>query len=155
MSNLTNKIQQYIKSLLENSEFGYVEIQRSKLAKQFVCVPSQINYVLGTRFSIKQGYVVESQQGGGGYLRIIKLPLVKDEFLELINNSIGSSITEKGAHGLLKRLYEEEILTYRETLLMKAIIKRDTLGASNRDQIRSNILKTMLKTLLREDFRRN
>ncbi|WP_028309181.1 CtsR family transcriptional regulator [Desulfitibacter alkalitolerans] len=156
MSSLANKIQKYINELLANSKEGYIELQRSKLAEQFVCVPSQINYVLGTRFTIKQGYVVESQQGGGGYLRIIKLPLTNAQLLTLIDETIDKSVSEHGAMELLKRLYNEDLLTFREMLIMKSLIQRETLDEGlKRDEIRARLIKAMLITLLRQEFQQN
>ncbi len=154
VSSLANKIQKYIKQLLDNSNEGYIEIQRSKLAAQFLCVPSQINYVLSTRFGVKQGYVVESQQGGGGYVRVIKLPLMKEQLLQLINQTVDTNVTEHAALGLLKRLHEEELLTHREMLLMKAIVQRETFGDNfnNKEEIRARLIKAMLITLLRKEF---
>jgi len=155
MSSLANKIQKYINELLANSREGYIVLQRSKLAEQFVCVPSQINYVLRTRFTIKQGYMVESQQGGGGYLRIIKLSLTNEQFLNL-DEAVNESVSEHGAIELIKRLYDEKILTSRETLIMRALIQRETLKEGlNRDEMRAKLIKTMLITLLRQEFQQN
>jgi len=145
MSSLANRIQKYINELLANSKEGYIELQRSKLAEQFVCVPSQINYVLSTRFTIKQGYMVESQQGGGGYLRITKLPLTNEQLLTLIEETINKSVSEHGVMELIKRLYDEKILTLREMLIMKALIRRETLEEGlTRDEIRARIINSLL-----------
>ncbi|KUO49933.1 MAG: hypothetical protein APF76_01825 [Desulfitibacter sp. BRH_c19] len=154
MSSLANQIQKYIKELLANSNDGYIELQRSRLAAQFLCVPSQINYVLRTRFGVKQGYVVESQQGGGGYLRIIKLPLIKEQLLHLINQSIDTNVSEHAALELLKRLHEEGLLTKREMILMKVLVQRETFGEKfdNKEEIRAKLIKAMLITLLRKEF---
>jgi len=152
MSNLANKIQKYINELLADSKEGYIELQRNKLAEQFVCVPSQINYVLKTRFTAKQGYVIETQQGGGGYLRIIRLSLKNEQFLNL-NEIANQNVSEQGAGELIKRLYDEKILTHREMLIMKALIQRETLQEGlNRDEIRARLINTMLITLLRQEF---
>jgi len=155
MSSLANKIQNYINELLTGSEKGYVELQRNKLAEQFVCVPSQINYVLRTRFTVKQGYVVETRQGGGGYLRIIKLSLRNEQFLNL-DETINQSVSEHGAMGLIKRLYDEKILTHREMLIIKALIQRETIKEGlSEDEIRASLIKAMLITLLRQEFQQN
>ena len=155
MSSLANRIQKYINELLANSKEGYIELQRNKLAEQFVCVPSQINYVLRTRFTVKQGYMIETQQGGGGYLRIIKLSLRKGQFLNL-DETINQSVSEYGAMELIKRLYDEKILTHREMLIMKALIPREILkeGLSG-DEMRARLIKAMLITLLRREFQQN
>jgi len=155
MSSLANKIQKYINELLANSKEGYIELQRNKLAEQFVCVPSQINYVLRTRFTVTQGYMVETQQGGGGYLRIIKLSLRNEKFLKL-DETINQSVSEHGAMELIKRLYDEKILNLREMLIMKALIQRETLKEGlNNDEIRARLIKAMLITLLRQEFQQN
>ena len=72
MRNVSDIIEQYLKHILQESPEGAVEIQRNDLADQFQCVPSQINYVISTRFTLEKGYFVESKRGGGGYIRIQK-----------------------------------------------------------------------------------
>ncbi|KUK84037.1 MAG: class III stress gene transcriptional repressor [Pelotomaculum thermopropionicum] len=152
MSNISDLIEQYLKVLLANSPGNYVEVQRNELAVRFNCVPSQINYVLTTRFSTGHGYVVESRRGGGGYIRIVKIPLDRRRELILdIGNLIGDAISESGADGLVQRLLEEKLITRREADLIKAAIKREVLRLSlpARDQIRSLILKAMIKAVLK------
>ena len=78
MGTLADEIERYIKKILEASHDGIVELQRNELALQFSCVPSQINYVLSTRFTTEQGYIVESRRGGGGYVRIVKAYVADD-----------------------------------------------------------------------------
>lgn len=73
MPRLSNIIEEFIKELLEETEDGIVEIQRNELADYFDCAPSQINYVLTTRFTPYMGYYVESRRGGGGYIKIVKV----------------------------------------------------------------------------------
>ena len=73
MRNISDIIESYLKQVLEMSEKEIVEIKRNEIADKFQCVPSQINYVINTRFTIEKGYVVESKRGGGGYIRIIKV----------------------------------------------------------------------------------
>ncbi|MDS1030379.1 CtsR family transcriptional regulator [Bacillota bacterium LX-D] len=155
MGSLVDAIEAYIKYNLEKSPTNYVELQRSELALKFACVPSQINYVLSTRFTVEQGYLVESRRGGGGYLRIVKLPINQDEHLyRLINESIGKIVNQAAGEGLIKRLLEEGFLTKREGMLMKAIIKNESipLEGMQRDLVRANLLRVMLLTILREEF---
>jgi transcriptional regulator CtsR len=155
MSSLANKIQLYLNQLLDSSSKGYIEVQRNKLAERFLCVPSQINYVLTTRFTVEQGYMVETRQGGGGYLRIIKLPLIEEkEFIKFINSELRDNISEQIGEGLINRLYEEDFLTLREAILIRNIIRKETLGLSLSDSeaIRSRILKVMLCCLMRKEF---
>ena len=72
MRNISDIIEEYLKQVLEKSEEEIVEIKRSEIANKFQCVPSQINYVINTRFTLERGYIVESKRGGGGFIRIIK-----------------------------------------------------------------------------------
>lgn len=152
VSNMSDLIEKYLKDLLEQAKHGKIEIQRNELAVHFDCAPSQINYVLGTRFSIEHGYLVESRRGGGGYIRIVKLPL--DERLVLLNHLsrlIGDDISQQGAVGIVKRLLEEGMITRRELEIMRAALDRDVLriGLPARDKLRANILKAMLRALLK------
>ena len=82
MSSLSKQIEEYIKALLEQESAGVIEIQRNFLSEYFHCVPSQINYVLSTRFTPLQGYMVESRRGGGGFVRIVSLQLAEDDDLQ-------------------------------------------------------------------------
>src|SRR5690554_4956831 len=110
MSTLADEIERYIKRILEASKDGSVDIQRNELALKFSCVPSQINYVLSTRFTTEQGYIVESRRGGGGYVRVIKSYYVDDsELCQLIKQLQGKMINQYAAEGLVQRLVEEEI----------------------------------------------
>lgn len=153
MSNISDLIERYLKKLLADSPHDYVEIQRSELALRFNCVPSQINYVLSTRFSTGHGYIVESRRGGGGYIRIVKIPLDKRAELVLdICNLIGDSISQADAEGLIKRLLEEKLITRREARVMRAATGRDILRLSlpDRDHLRALVLKAMVTAVLRD-----
>jgi transcriptional regulator CtsR len=148
MSSLSNIIEQYLNKLIQQSAEKIVEIQRNELAEQFDCAPSQINYVLATRFTIERGYVVESRRGGGGFVRIVKVPLNAGE-LDLVSevvSLVGDRITERGATAILSRLLEEELIAPREAAIVKACIGRNVLriGLPARDQLRANILKAIL-----------
>ena len=153
MSNISDLVEHYLKELLAESPQDFVEIQRSELAIRFNCVPSQINYVLTTRFSTGHGYIVESRRGGGGYIRIVKIPL--DQRVDLILHIcdlIGDLISQREAEGLIERLLEEELVSLREARVMRAAMGRDILRLSLpvRDQLRALILKAMVTAVLRE-----
>ncbi len=155
MHSLVDRIEQYLKELLKKNNKGVIEIRRTEIARKFQCVPSQINYVLSTRFTLEQGYMVESRRGGGGYVRIIRLKLAGEkEFRKLIDNSLGKMVSQQVGEGLINRLQEEGFLTEREGALMRAVIKRETLLLSlpERDLVRSSILRAMLLTILRDNF---
>jgi transcriptional regulator CtsR len=155
VSTLANEIERYLKKLLDMSKSGFLEIKRNDLAEMFMCVPSQINYVLETRFTNNQGYHVESRRGGGGYIKIIKLGVKGDEdLLTMVNSTVGKMISQQSGEGLITRLEEEGFLTKRESILIKSIIDRNTLvlDLPDRDLIRARILRSVLISLLREDL---
>lgn len=152
MATLANRIEDYLKALLRQSGNGSIEIQRADLAEKFRCVPSQISYVLETRFSPERGYLVESKRGGGGYIRIIRVPLGVDEadLYEELNEKIGKAIDQATAEGLIQRLLEEKIITRREGALLRGAVLREAIAVSLplRDRLRARILRSMLASLL-------
>ena len=155
MSSLASQIERYLKKLLANSQSGYIDVRRNDLATIFMCVPPQINYVLSTRFSDENGYHVESRRGGGGYVRIIKLALEDEEDLtRLLNNTAKKPVTQATGENLINRLVEEELLTRREGVLLKAMLDANhmELPAEEGDYLRSRLLRVLLLNLLREDL---
>jgi transcriptional regulator of stress and heat shock response len=155
MGNLADRIEVYLKRIIEQADEGFVILQRGVLAEEFSCAPSQINYVLETRFSVERGYLVESRRGGGGYLRIVRLGLNQEgQFQNVMRQLIGSHLTQDRAFGLLQRLLEEDIITSREETIIRAVLHRDTLGQEslNTDILRAHMMKRILTTLSREDL---
>ncbi|MFZ5596313.1 MAG: CtsR family transcriptional regulator [Bacillota bacterium] len=151
MSNISNLIEKYLKNLLSSSKGGQIEIQRNDLALKFDCVPSQINYVLTTRFTVEHGYVVESRRGGGGYVRIIKVPLdERSDMFSYFYNVIGQEISQNAAEGIIRRMQGEGLLTEREMAIMNSVVGRDVLRIAlpARDQLRALILKSMILSLV-------
>ncbi|WP_027726401.1 CtsR family transcriptional regulator [Tuberibacillus calidus] len=148
MANISDIIEAYIKKFFNHQ--SEVEIKRSELAELFQCVPSQINYVLNTRFSMEQGYIVESKRGGGGYIRIIKVsPNNNAELIDYMIQLIGDRITQSKSYAMITRLFEEDLINEREAKLMLSAIDRSVLDLSIplRDVVRANILKSMLEAL--------
>lgn len=152
MRNISDVIEQYLKRILQESPDGSIEIQRSELAESFQCVPSQINYVINTRFTMEKGYLVESKRGGGGYIRIRKVQIVnKNKLQELLTQElIGESITQVVAYSIIERLHEEGLVNSREAKLMKMATSREVLRIEPhiRDRLRANILKSMITSIL-------
>lgn len=151
MRNTSDMIEQYLKQLFQNSADGIVELQRNELAEQFQCVPSQINYVISTRFTLDKGYLVESKRGGGGYVRIQKVDWSMHEKIHVqVSQTIGPEIDQAAAEGLIYRLEEENLISRREANLLRAAIHRDTIALKLplRDEIRAKLLKAMLAALL-------
>ena len=152
MPGISNLIERFIKEMLEETDDGIIEIGRNELAEQFGCAPSQINYVLTTRFTPYRGFYIESRRGGGGYIKIMKVGIEEDEAMEdLIINAIGDSITKNKAYHIIEGLVEEEVVTLREGYLMKASIEDNALKnvTTGRNQLRADILKNMLLILMR------
>lgn len=150
MSSISDIIEHYLKRILNESDTGVIEIKRSELADVFQCVPSQINYVISTRFTLERGYVVESRRGGGGYIRIRKVQLQSchTHFEELMAQ-IGPAISQLVAEHLLGRMVEEGWMTSREAILMRQIVARETLQLPLplRDQIRARLMRVCITTL--------
>jgi transcriptional regulator of stress and heat shock response len=151
MRNVSDIIEQYLKNILLKSQDGSIEIQRNDLADQFQCVPSQINYVISTRFTLEKGFIVESKRGGGGYIRIQKVQLpTHHEIQGHIFQAIGKNIDQQTAEGLIYQLKESKYLNQREAAMLTSAVSRDVLQISlpQRDQIRAAIMKAMLIALL-------
>lgn len=152
MRNISDIIEHHLKHILQESPSGTIEIQRSVLADKFQCVPSQINYVINTRFTIERGYMVESKRGGGGYIRIQKIRIKGNAKMHelLVEELIGDSITQGSSYSIIERLLDEGIITQREASLMKMATSRAVLNVDTklRDQLRANILKHMIGVIL-------
>lgn len=151
MANISDVIEQFIlKSLKED---GTVEISRNDLAGFFSCVPSQINYVLETRFTLDRGFVKESRRGGGGFIRISKVPVSDDTYVNsLIMESIGDELTERRSSQILDKLQDDEVIEPRERMLIQASISERALNMpySFKDKLRAQIFKNVLVVLLKE-----
>lgn len=142
-------IEEYLKSALQ--EEGKIEIQRNEIADLFNCVPSQINYVINSRFTIQHGYAVESKRGGGGYIRIIEVQVNNNiELLEQMNDIIGKKVSEKDAEIIINTLYQSDLMTEREAQIMLAAMnqKNYTKQELIDDQIRANVLSSMVQLLI-------
>lgn len=150
MRNISDVIEHYLKQILNVSGEKAIEIKRSEIADKFQCVPSQINYVINTRFTLERGYIVESKRGGGGYIRIVKVEihdrtLLIDQILQLIHKELSQS----NAEDLIIRLVEEEFISHREARIMLSVIDRSVLMLElpYRDELRSRLLRSMLYSL--------
>ncbi|MEW6574419.1 MAG: CtsR family transcriptional regulator [Bacillota bacterium] len=144
---LSDDIEKYIKNLLAESLTGQVEIRRNALAVRFGCAPSQINYVLTTRFTLWHGFYVESRRGGGGFLRISKLPAgSREDFVREIFGFIGEAVTQPEAIAVIDRLEEEGLVSLREASLMREVVTSGVTEAapSLRGRLRAALLKSMV-----------
>ncbi len=148
MSNLSDIIEGFIKELMDANNNDAIEIQRNILAQQFDCSPSQINYVLTTRFTNDRGYVVESRRGGGGYIRIFKVrSSMEDELKRILNETIGDSITLNKSIDLVNALMEREVITEGERAIMQSVLSDRVLNIvayEDRNRLRADLLKEMI-----------
>ena len=145
MAQLSDSIEQFIKDLM--SEDAHIELRRNELAQHFGCAPSQINYVLATRFSLDHGYIIESRRGGGGYVRILRLQNRRgQDFLESLLTRVGNAIDEETASAIITNLFEREMITRNEALLMKSAVSRSALAlpVSTKEVLRAAVFRNML-----------
>jgi transcriptional regulator CtsR len=145
MIRISDTIEQFIKEMISDTKKNMVEIQRNELANHFCCAPSQINYVLTTRFTTEKGYYIESKRGGGGCIKIYKVEYVENKpLVDIILDKIGENITYDGGVKIIDALMEAEIITCRESNILKSVINDRTLASitNNRNKVRAEILKS-------------
>ena len=151
---ISDIIENYLKSILGDDE--QIEIRRSEIADHFDVVPSQINYVIKTRFSLQNGYLVESKRGGGGYIRIERVNLLDDvDVLDTLIDAISESISQNDAYDVIKTLYQEKVISQREGDLMLVALSKQTLSCSDvrlENRLRARILVSFLNRLRYESW---
>jgi len=152
VAKLSDIIETFIKQVISDTE-GVAEIQRNELANHFKCVPSQINYVISTRFTNDRGYFVESRRGGGGYIRISRVNVKSGDtggYLMHIVSAIGDRIGQQDADAFIMNFVDYDIIELREAGVMRAAVSDKILyriPQPERDVIRAGILKNMLTVL--------
>ncbi|QNR19735.1 CtsR family transcriptional regulator [Exiguobacterium sp. Helios] len=150
MQNITDIIEAYLKQILHDEK--KIEIKRQEIAERFDCVPSQINYVINTRFTVEKGYFVESKRGGGGYIRIQKIVILDShDLLDEVSQWVGNDLTEQAAEDYLIRLVNEQLLTRREAILIQSLLQKESLPMALEDQrrMRAHLMQTVLQTIKR------
>lgn len=149
MARLCDDIEQFILSLLKEDQ--QVEIQRNILAAHFACAPSQINYVLTTRFTPAHGFRVESRRGGGGFVRVIRIDPTRVQYMETVRQAIGPTMEYADAARLLAALCRSERLTSGQARLILAAISEDILGTGkDAAGLRARMLESMLLCVSKE-----
>lgn len=150
MARISDIIAKFINDMIEDEKSKEVIIQRNELADKFNCAPSQINYVLTTRFTTEKGYLIESRRGGGGYIIIKRIEYnSKEKQLEEINQSIGDSLTYNSAILLIEHLYDRKLITKREFEIIKRSINDRTLGlVEDKNKLRAEMLKGIIMVIL-------
>lgn len=147
---ISDIIEAYLKEVLKSEGDEMIEIKRNEMANHFECVPSQINYVINTRFTLERGYLIESKRGGGGYIRIIRIEHRDDSHLiDDIISIINPVVSQQVAENVLERLRNKEIITEREEKIILSAIDRETLAVElpYRDKLRARILTNVFNTL--------
>lgn len=143
---ISDMIAEFIRGELEDAD-GVLELQRNDLAQRFHCVPSQINYVMSTRFSPEHGYIVESRRGGGGYIRITRVRVDRPTLLMHFINSIGPEIDTQSALAIVRNLYETEAIPQETARLLQIVLSDTALRSvprSTRDTLRADLMRQIL-----------
>jgi len=150
LSILSNNIEQFIKALIDEDE-GSVEIQRNELATYFKCAPSQINYVLATRFNLDQGYIIESRRGGGGFIKLIPIDANDDYLYNLVSVRLSDMISQREAFAIIDGLYNLNKIDDGQVDVMKAATSTKALNIplAVKDNLRANILKEMIIAIMK------
>ena len=144
---ISDLIANFLQASLEEAENGVLEIQRSDLAQRFNCVPSQINYVMSTRFSPERGYIVESRRGGNGYIRITRVQVDRQTLMMHVINSLGSRVDLPSARAILSNLVHTGALNEEIARMLLAAVGDKALASvprEYRDTIRADIMKQVL-----------
>ena len=148
---ISDVIEEFIKDLFDEDN-EQIEIQRNELAEHFNCVPSQINYVISTRFKPSQGYYVESRRGGGGHIKIEKVNVTKSNYLMHVINSMENKITSQEVDIFISNFLSEGIISKKEAKLLKVATSDNVLTVPQeiKDTLRAKIFKNMLVNLVED-----
>ena len=143
-------IEDFIKDMFDDDDS--IEIQRNHLAEKFNCVPSQINYVIATRFKPTQGYYVESKRGGGGHITIKKVNITKSNYFMHIISSVGDKITAQDVDIFISNFLSYDMISKTEAKLLKVATSDNVIGAfaKDKDALRASIFKNMLLNLVED-----
>ena len=147
---MSDLIEEFIKELFNDNE--KIEIQRNELAEHFNCVPSQINYVISTRFKPSQGYYVESKRGGGGHIKIKKINITKSNYFMHIISSIGDKLTAQEADIFISNFLSSDMISKKEARLLKVATSDNVFNVPQdyKDSLRASIFKNMLLNLVED-----
>ncbi len=145
MAQLSDSIEQFIKEMMEDG--AQIELRRNELAQHFGCAPSQINYVLATRFTVDHGYIIESRRGGGGYIRIVRMcERSSENLLSALIERIGNAIDEDSSVAIIMHLLDRKLVTPNEARILRAAVGRNALAlpVSAKDILRAAVLRNMI-----------
>lgn len=148
---ISDIVAQMISELLEQND-GTLEIGRNELANRAGCVPSQINYVITSRFTPERGYIVESRRGGGGYLKITRVKMDRNTYLMHFYNAVGNSLDSDTAKAFIVNLFDKDIISKREAALLNIMLSDSSLDRVRREQrniIRADLFKNAILILIK------
>ncbi len=147
--NLSDLIEEYIMNAISDAQ--EVELKRSEIAQTFNCVPSQINYVISTRFIPELGFYVESKRGGNGYIKISRINLTKYDFLNDLIKKIGRSMSQSVMDVYLRELLEYNVIDEKNANIINAALSEKSMlqvDKLKRDQVRADMFKNILVNLI-------
>ena len=149
---ISDIITAYINDMLARAEDGTAQLKRNELAVELGCVPSQINYVITSRFTPEKGYIVESRRGGGGFIKIKQIQFDKTSYIMHFINAVGNSIDYDTTKVFLSNLYNHDIISQREMRMILNItsdnILKYVMPPTARDSLRAAILKNAVLALI-------
>lgn len=147
---LADQIAKMIEEMLEESG-GALELQRNEMAGRLGCVPSQISYVITSRFTPERGYLIESRRGGGGHIRIVRKQMHHNEYLMHFFYAVGDEIDEGETHAYLQNLLDNGIITKREAVIVSNAISNAALqgvSTESKNALRAQIFRHVLLSLM-------
>ena len=147
---MSDLIEEFIKDLFDDQN-EQIEIQRNELAEQFNCVPSQINYVISTRFIPELGFYVESRRGGNGYIKISKVNIYEEPSMSDIFDKIGNKMSQSVVDVYLKDFLMYNIVDKKEAKIIRAAVSDKSLNQvdfEKKDMVRADIFKNLIINLL-------
>ena len=150
MANISDIIENFILETMGKD--SSIEISRNSLADYFCCAPSQINYVLETRFTLDKGFSKQSKRGGGGFIKISKIDTASDSLALMILESVGEKLTSNRMNQILFRLEQEKVINKKELILVKTALSDEALNVPVmfKDKLRANAFKCVLIELMKE-----
>ena len=147
---VSDSIARLIEQMLDENN-GEAELKRNDLALRLGCVPSQISYVISSRFTPERGYMIESRRGGGGYIRIVRVKMDKNEYLMHFFHAIGESLDEGEGRAYLLALRDNDIITEREAEIIASAVSAGALDGvppAYKNNIRADIMRRVVITLM-------
>lgn len=152
MAKLADIIERYLRQLIDDEQENILEIKRSDIAQLFSCAPSQINYVLSTRFTFQRGYLVESRRGEGGFIRIIRVQLSQDDPVRcIIDRHCGNAVSQEQAYDIIRNMEEAQLISGLNAAIMRLVLsdENNNIPEPIRDICRAELLRKMILEIIK------